>query len=102
MHQLMDIVIIAICAIVSGADHWTEVETFGRARETWLRQFLELPHGIPSHDTFGRVFRHLDPEVFESSFRTWTQALHKRSAGEVIPIDGSTEKRSRTGRLARI
>jgi len=87
-HQLLDIVIIAICAIVCGADHWTEVETFGQARETWLRQFLELPHGIPSHDTFGRVFRHLDPEVFESSFRTWTQALHKRSAGEVIPIDG--------------
>jgi len=88
MHELIDIVVIAICAIVCGADHWTEVEAFGQAREAWLRQFLELPHGIPSHDTFSRVFRYLNPAAFESGFRAWTQALHNRTAGEVIPIDG--------------
>lgn len=60
-HQLLDIVAIALCAVICGADSWVEVEAFGTAKQTWLRTFLTLPHGIPAHDTFGRVFAALDP-----------------------------------------
>ena len=94
LHELLDIVVIAVCAIICGADHWTEVEAFGKAKEAWLSTFLALPHGIPSHDTFGRVFRHLDPEAFEASFREWTGAIRDRVGGEVIPIDGKCLRRS--------
>ena len=88
LHPLDEVLIIAICAIICGANYWSEVAAFGQAKETWLRTFLELEHGIPSHDTFGRVFRHLNPAVFESCFRNWTQAIRERIAGEVIPVDG--------------
>jgi hypothetical protein len=64
-HKLMDMIVIAIAAVMCGADEWTSIAAFGRAKETWLRQFLELEHGIPSHDTFGRVFSLLAPEAFE-------------------------------------
>jgi len=88
LHRLDEILIIAICAIICGANCWSEVEAFGRAKEAWLRTFLVLEHGIPSHDTFGRVFRHLNPAVFESCFCHWTHAIWERLAGEVIPVDG--------------
>jgi predicted transposase YbfD/YdcC len=81
-------IIIAICASLCGADHWTEVEAFGKAKLAWLRTFLALPGGIPSHDTFGRLFRYLDPDAFEAGFRQWTAGLRQRIGGEVIPIDG--------------
>ena len=70
-HKLVDIVIIAICAIIASADGWVAVETFGHAKKKWLRTFLELPNGIPSHDTFGRVFGLLDPAEFEQAFSQW-------------------------------
>lgn len=101
LHLLLDMVIIAICAIVCGADHWTEIETFGREKEAWLRTFLELEHGIPSHDTFGRLFRHLDPEVFEACFVQWMQKVHTHTGGEVIPIDGKCLRRSHDGVLGK-
>ena len=63
-HELLDIITIAICAVICGADSWVDVELFGRSKETWLRTFLALPGGIPSHDTFGRVFAALDPRQF--------------------------------------
>jgi predicted transposase YbfD/YdcC len=88
VHELLDMIVIAICAIICGADHWTEVEAFGKAKHAWLSTFLALPGGIPSHDTFGRLFRHMDPEAFEASFRQWTERLRHRIGGEVIPIDG--------------
>ncbi len=88
LHPLDEVLIIAMCAIICGANHWSEVAAFGRAKEKWLRKFLVLEYGIPSHDTFGRVFRYLNPEVFETCFRSWTQALRERIAGEVIPVDG--------------
>jgi hypothetical protein len=67
-HRLVDIVTIALCAVICGADDWVAVETFGRAKEAWLRTFLALPGGIPSHDTFGRVFARLDPDEFRRCF----------------------------------
>lgn len=93
-HLLLDIIIIAICAVVCGADSWTEVELFGRSKEKWLRTFLELPHGIPSHDTFGRVFQRLDPVAFGQRFREWTQRVEEVSAGQVVAVDGKTLRRS--------
>ena len=68
-HLLIDVLVIAITAVICGADGWTQVEAFGKAREAWLRGFLQSPNGIPSHDTFGRVFAVLSPEVFEARFR---------------------------------
>jgi len=93
-HKLMDIIVIAICAVISGADNWEEVENYGKAKEKWLRDFLELPHGIPSHDTFRRVFALLDPEEFQQSFLNWVQNVMKVTDGQVIAIDGKALRRS--------
>ena len=93
-HKLIDIVVIAICAIIAGADSWVAVETFGRAKETWLRTFLELPNGIPSHDTFGRVFGRLDPGEFEQAFCRWVEAAYATLKGQIIALDGKCLRRS--------
>jgi len=93
-HRLLDIVVIAICAAICGADGWTDVELFGRAKHDWLKGFLELPHGIPSHDTFGRVFALVDAEEFEACFRAWIQAVEKLTDGQIVAIDGKTLRRS--------
>jgi predicted transposase YbfD/YdcC len=93
-HQLLDIVVIAICAVICGADNWVEVELFGSSKKSWLGQFLELPHGIPSHDTFGRVFERLDPEQFQQRFRSWIAAVEEVTAGQVVAMDGKTLRRS--------
>jgi predicted transposase YbfD/YdcC len=92
-HQLLDIIVIAICALICGADGWVEVEEFGRSKYPWLATFLALPHGIPSHDTFGRVFARIDPEQFQRSFLAWVQAIQQTHPG-VIAIDGKTHRRS--------
>lgn len=92
-HILGDLVAIAICAVVCGAESWVDVELFGRAKQKWLATFLALPHGIPSHDTFGRVFAALDPDHFERCFRAWTGALAGVIVG-VVAIDGKTLRRS--------
>ena len=93
-HLLLDIVTIAICAVICGADDWVEVAAFGRGKETWLRQFIALPKGIPSHDTFWRVFRALDPLQFELCFVSWVQSLMHLTDGEVVAVDGKTLRRS--------
>jgi predicted transposase YbfD/YdcC len=93
-HQLLDILVIAICAILCGANDWVGVATFGTSRLAWFRTFLELANGIPSHDTFGRVFARLDPEAFAQAFLAWTQAIRTVLAAEVIAIDGKTLRRS--------
>ena len=87
-HKLLDIVVIAICGVICGADDWVAIADFGRAKQAWLSQFLELPNGIPSHDTFGRVFARLDPEQFQACFRQWVQAVFKRTKGQVVAVDG--------------
>jgi predicted transposase YbfD/YdcC len=93
-HQLHDIVVIAICAAICGADDWVAVEDFGHAKQSWLEEFLELPHGIPSHDTFGDVFGLLDAEQFRRCFIQWVQAVNEITGGQVVPIDGKKLRRS--------
>ena len=93
-HQLLDIVTIAVCAVVCGADTWVAVEAFGKRKEAFLRQFLALPHGIPSHDTFGRVFAALDPAAFETRFVAWVRDTVRATGGQVVAVDGKTARRS--------
>ena len=100
-HQLLDIVAIAICAVICGADSWVYVEMFGKSKEEWFRTFLDLPHGIPSHDTFGDVFSRLDPEQFQRCFMEWTQAVSALLPGEVVAIDGKTVRRSHDKRAGK-
>jgi len=87
-HRLLDIIIIAICGVICGADSWVDIELFGKTKIDRLKTFLRLPNGIPSHDTFGRVFAALNPEEFESSFMEWVQAINQLTQGQVIAIDG--------------
>jgi len=100
-HLLIEIIIIAICAVICGADGWEEVEAFGHAKEEWFRTFLILPHGIPSHDTFGRVFGLIDPEEFQGAFVSWISAISQLTAGQIVPIDGKRLRRSYDGRLGK-
>jgi predicted transposase YbfD/YdcC len=93
-HKLLDIIAIAICGVICGADSWVEIEEFGKIREVWLREFLELPNGIPSHDTFGRVFSRLDAEAFRKQFIHWVRDVHTLTQGQVVAIDGKKARRS--------
>jgi predicted transposase YbfD/YdcC len=100
-HRLVDILTIALCAVICGADDWVAVETFGRSKAEWLRTFLELPGGIPSHDTFGRVFARLDPEEFRRCFINWVQAVVGDPGQQVVAIDGKTLRRSHDRRAGK-
>ncbi len=88
-HKLLDIILIAICAVLSGAESWNGVEEFGRAKREWLQQFLELPQGIPSHDTFRRVFSLLDARVFQKRFVAWAEQTFGVKREQVIAVDSS-------------
>ena len=98
LHKLIDILVIAICAVIAGADNWEDVEEFGQARLEWFQTFLELPNGIPSHDTFTRVFARLDPEQFQACFLRWIAAVSEVTNGQVIAIDGKVLRRSQDRR----
>lgn len=100
-HLLLDIVVIAICAVICGADSWVAVALFGKAKLAWLKRFLELPNCIPSHDTFGRVFARLKPEQFERCFLQWIAAVSDITAGQVVAIDGKTVRRSHDRGIAK-
>lgn len=93
-HQLLDIITIALFAVLSGADSWVGIETYGNAKHSWLATFLALPNGIPSHDTFARVFARLDPVALEASFQQWMRTLVSSLDAQVIAIDGKTLKGS--------
>ena len=93
-HQLIDIIAISILATICGAEHFTEMEDFGKANKEWLHTILELPNEIPSHDTFGEVFARLDSAEFKKCFMAWVESIRTATAGEVIPIDGKTMRRS--------
>jgi predicted transposase YbfD/YdcC len=89
-HLLEEILLIAIAAVLSGAESWNDIADYGEDKQEWLRTFLTLPSGIPSHDTFNRVFAALDPEEMERGFAAWVASIAKLTAGEVVAIDGKT------------
>jgi predicted transposase YbfD/YdcC len=89
-YPLIEIITLAICAVIAGADSWTDIETFGKSKASWLKQFLKQEHGIPSHDTFGDVFRMIDADAFQRSFRRWIDRVFTVTKGQVIAIDGKT------------
>lgn len=93
-HQLFDILVIALCGTICGADDWVEIALFAESKRQWLETFLELPSGLPSHDTFGRVFARLDPQEFQKCFLSWVKAISELTKGQVIAIDGKTSRRS--------
>jgi predicted transposase YbfD/YdcC len=93
-HKLIDILFLAVCATISGADGFTEMEECGRAKEAWLRQFLELPNGIPSHDTIGRVLARVKPDELNNSVLKWVTGVVRLHQGEIVSFDGQTVRRS--------
>lgn len=102
-HIFLEILIIAICAVICGADGWSDIELFGKNKKAWLKTFLGLPKGIPSHDTFGRVFAKIKPEEFQKRFIEWVQGIETLTSGQVIAIDGKKLRRSHdqvTGKAA--
>ena len=97
-HKLIDIIAIAVCGVIAGCDSWVEIEDFGKARKDWFAAYLGLKHGIPSHDTFGRVFALINPREFQLSFASWMQSVMKTTKGQVIAIDGKTNRRTFGGK----
>jgi predicted transposase YbfD/YdcC len=93
-HQLLDMMTIAVCAVICGADSWTDIEQFGLAKRDFFKRFLLLPNGIPSHDTFGRLFARIKPSQFEACFAAWVQDLVELAAGQVVALDGKCLRRS--------
>ncbi len=100
-HKLIDIVTIAICAVVCGADTCVDVELFGKSKKEWLSGILDLPNGIPSHDTFGRVFAMLDAKQFEAGFIEWVRRVSNVTQGQIVAIDGKTVRRSHDKRIGK-
>jgi predicted transposase YbfD/YdcC len=99
LHHLRDVIVIALCAVIAGAQDWHRIETFGRKRRDWLDGFLELPNGIPSHDTFERVFDRLKPRAFQACFREWVQAVSSALRIKHVAIDGKTPRGFRSAKL---
>ena len=93
-HKLIDILVIALCAMICGADNFLSMETYGNSQSQWLKQFLDLKNGIPSHDTFARVFARIDPDEFEACFRDWVSSITELMPGDVVNLDGKTLKHS--------
>ena len=98
-HKFIDVIAIAIGAVICGADSWVDGELFGKAEQGWLSRLLELPNGIPSHDTFGRVFARLAPLQVEAGFTAWVQAVNEVLDGQVVASDGKTVRRSHDRRV---
>lgn len=100
-HPLENVITLAILAVICGADGWVDVEEYGKAKQDWLSTFLNLERGIPSHDTFGRVFRWLDEDAFRARFIQWTTSICKRTKGQLIALDGKKLRRSHETRKGR-
>jgi predicted transposase YbfD/YdcC len=94
LHPMLSIITIAICAVIAGAESWDDIQEFGEAKASWFAAFLELPHGIPSHDTFNRVFAALDPIQFQRCFQHWMEAVARVLPAQTIALDGKTVRRS--------
>jgi predicted transposase YbfD/YdcC len=93
-HRLIDILVIALCGTIAGCQSAVEIAAYGRSKRGWLKTFLPLANGIPSHDTFSRVLQLLDAPMFRDCFVAWVRALHEHTRGQVVPIDGKTLRRS--------
>jgi predicted transposase YbfD/YdcC len=93
-HKLIDVIVITLCAVIAGADDWVEIAAFGKEKEQWFKTFLELPKGIPSHDTFGRIFSLINPEEFAKCFVNWIRGAFPMVGSDIIAIDGKTARRS--------
>jgi predicted transposase YbfD/YdcC len=94
LHNLLDIIALTLCAVVSGSENWTDIEAYGDEKLPWLETFLDLPNGIPSHDTLGRLFASLNPSAFQECFLSWMHAVVGASNGKLVAIDGKTLRRS--------
>jgi len=95
-HKLIDIIVMTICGLICKSETWTDIADYAESNEDWFRKFLELPGGVPSHDTFGRVFSLIDPKEFQKAFYEWTQSIAEISEGEIIALDGKYNKASLT------
>jgi len=93
-HELLDVMVIALCCLLCGGSSFNDMEDFGRAKEAWFRTFLKLPHGIPGHDTFNRVFAALKPDAFLECFLRWTQSLRQVVSEEIVALDGKALRRA--------
>ncbi len=102
LYELPEILFIAICAIICGAESWEDIAAFGNDQEAWLRTILPLPNGIPSHDTFRRVFGLIDAVAFQKSFISWVQAVSRLTQGQVISVDGKSRVGRKTKQLGKI
>jgi len=99
-HKLGDIVVIAVCSVISGVDDWELMVDYARSKQSWFEELLDLPGGIPSHDTFSRVFSMIDPDAFGACFLSWVSSMATHVDGRVVPIDGKTLRRSHDGNNA--
>ena len=95
IHKMEDLIFISLACVLSGGESWYDMELYCQLKYDWLKTFLELPGGIPSHDTFNRFFSALDPKEFESCFIKWTNSIMERTDGEVVSIDGKTMRGTR-------
>jgi predicted transposase YbfD/YdcC len=102
LHLLQDIIVIALCAVIAGAQDWQEIATFGRKRHDWLKRFLTLANGIPSHDTFERVFDRINPQAFQTCFRAWVQAVQGALSIKHVAIDGKTLRGSGSANVGQL
>ncbi len=98
LYPLMEILLLVICAMLSGAERWEAMEQFGEAKLNWLRKFAPFAKGIPSHDRIAHVISRLNPKAFQSAFRSWTQAVAEATDGDIIAVDGKTVRGSRDRR----
>ena len=100
LHDLADILSLAVLAVIAGAEGWEDIEEFGKQKQAWLKRFLLFPNGVPSHDTISRVFRQIKPQAFQEGFTRWIESLHEELGLKLVAIDGKTLRRSfdRTGR----
>jgi len=101
-HPLIEILFIAVVATIAGADGWIAIGTFAESKEEWLRQYIPLDNGVPSHDTFERVFENIDVVSFNRTFINWTERLSKKTKDRIIAVDGKTLRRSHDGERSAI
>lgn len=99
-HKLIDIIVLTICAVISGAEGWEAIEQFGKTKQEWLRKWVDLENGIPSHDCIARVMARLSPVAMTECFTAWVRSVAELTEGKVVAIDGKTARRSTTAGIS--